>query len=228
LKVNTAPAFGFQKRGRAVWVHLCYSQFCHSSARCLPVAGRESNKVFRFVNLKSMFAKRGLSPLVIVLILAVLAGAGYWAYHAYQKKFVVNYDNNASPPSAEALQSVAETVGWKTYRNEKYGFAFKYPETWQLVQSEEVSIGVHEKVSFSLKTPKPNETWIPFSVVVYKKNEWPQIKADLQRSRRSFQELRSDDNRVLISLLPYPYSIPSGFGFETTYNSILATFTFAE
>ena len=74
--------------------------------------------------------KWGMWVVWIVIILAVLLGGGYWGYKAYDKKFNVEYDNN--PPAVELEEAVSESSGttdWKTYRNEKYGFLFRYPPT---------------------------------------------------------------------------------------------------
>ncbi len=68
-------------------------------------------------------------PTVIGSILvAGLAWTGIWWW----------YRENVAPleliPSPTQTQD--ETSTWKTYRNEKYGFEFKYPERWNLITND--------------------------------------------------------------------------------------------
>ena len=66
-----------------------------------------------------MFKNKGFSAVALIIILAVLIGGGY----AVWKKPV------ATPPSA--LPEGEGIENWKTYRNEEYGFEFKYPPEWR-------------------------------------------------------------------------------------------------
>lgn len=163
-----------------------------------------------------MDARKGL---VIALITAGILVLGVGGYVLVQKAV-----SRPLPLDDSGIQQDS-TKDWKTYRNEKYGFEFKYPELWQLI-SEEISVGVHNKVDFSFRTPKPNDTLIPFSIVVYSREEWPEVKGGLEESRSIFKELKGSDIRAFVALLPYHYSIPSGFGFDRTYDTILSTFKF--
>ncbi len=62
--------------------------------------------------------------LALVIIVAVLAGG---AYLYTKNKTVVPASNlEAKPPSA-ATSTAVDTSDWKTYRNNEYGFEFKYP-----------------------------------------------------------------------------------------------------
>jgi|SRR3989344_380419 len=78
---------------------------------------------------------RGSSNLIIVLVLVVAFSGFIW--FIYQSK-------QAEAPSAEnslplnqdvlstetGILAQGEVEGWKTYRNEEYGFEFQYPKEW--------------------------------------------------------------------------------------------------
>lgn len=56
--------------------------------------------------------QKGITPVIIALIVAVILGGGYLVIKAQNSKKTVVTD---------------ETVNWKTYTNTEYGFEFKYP-----------------------------------------------------------------------------------------------------
>ncbi|OGZ99269.1 MAG: hypothetical protein A3C07_00440 [Candidatus Sungbacteria bacterium RIFCSPHIGHO2_02_FULL_47_11] len=66
--------------------------------------------------------KRFSKIALLVIILAILAGAtGYYLIQIQSTKLEIQKEDVGS-----------ETVNWKTYRNEKYGFEVKYPEDWKI------------------------------------------------------------------------------------------------
>ena len=78
-----------------------------------------------------------LTWLLLLLLLFALGGGGYFAYQNYQLRQKVSQAVSTPTPSpAEAPASQAggsakevdSITNWKTYRNEKNQFAFKYPE----------------------------------------------------------------------------------------------------
>ena len=68
--------------------------------------------------------KRGFSVVVLIIILAVLAGSGYFVWK--------NQTSDNSFTTAPAPTAGVDTSTWKTYRNDKYGFEFRYPPDYIL------------------------------------------------------------------------------------------------
>lgn len=69
-----------------------------------------------------MLKNKGFSAIVFVIILAVLAGGIYWVWQ--------EGNNKTPPPVIYTDEQVDELNEWQTYRNEEYGFEFKYPASF--------------------------------------------------------------------------------------------------
>lgn len=79
--------------------------------------------------------------LLIVIIVGLICGAGYYVYKA-------NKNTNESlhnTGNSEAIRSEAQeetdmdpTVGWKTYTSSNPKFSFKYPSEWNVVEENGV------------------------------------------------------------------------------------------
>ncbi len=75
---------------------------------------------------------RGTATLIIVLI-ALIVGCGYLLVPPFLE--IINsqgtFDVEAFPVTASRTITTSTTVeSWKIYRNEKYGFTFRYPADW--------------------------------------------------------------------------------------------------
>lgn len=79
--------------------------------------------------------KKVLIALVIIL-LALLIGVAYWKYHS-------NNQNTGGVNTA--------SVGWKEFKNDKYGLSIRYPQAWgsPSIQSSSYSIGKKYTISFT-------------------------------------------------------------------------------
>lgn len=73
--------------------------------------------------------RKGLAPVVWIIIAAILLGGGYVVYKTLDYSF--STDNPPNPIRAEDIKKETKLTDdisdWKPYRNEKYGFEFDYP-----------------------------------------------------------------------------------------------------
>src|SRR3989344_4887712 len=74
---------------------------------------------------------------MIVIIILGLANLGAYVYRLYVYNGIVKFINSQPShtprptPSIQSSQFEAPS-DWQTYRNEEYGFEFKYPEDWNI------------------------------------------------------------------------------------------------
>ncbi len=77
---------------------------------------------------------RGITPIIIALIVAVVLGGGYMASRAYFTGKQLTMEEVPTPPETKAkiIDELNKTADWKTYKAEKGEFEFKYPKEWKI------------------------------------------------------------------------------------------------
>jgi len=73
-----------------------------------------------------------LFVLVVVLILLVLGGLGYWVYGRFYLNKQISNPASTPTTSATALATADPTATWKTFTDPDGVFSFKYPETYSI------------------------------------------------------------------------------------------------
>lgn len=73
--------------------------------------------------------QKGIAPIIIALIVAVVLGGGYF--------IVKQQGNKKSEVKLISTQtSATDTSDWKIYKNDKYGFEIKLPSDWQVILNQ--------------------------------------------------------------------------------------------
>jgi hypothetical protein len=93
--------------------------------------------------------------LLIVMILALLVSGGIWGYLRCFEREISSLSKypeikKLEKSKREKLKAEEEIANWKTYRNEEYGFEFKYPSDAKLTEEVYKDVyNVHIELPFT-------------------------------------------------------------------------------
>lgn len=73
--------------------------------------------------------QKGFTPIIILVILALVVG-GYFAYQNVQLKKSATQNQPTPAPLVSPSSTPDATANWKIFSDEQNGIEFKYPQTW--------------------------------------------------------------------------------------------------
>jgi len=92
---------------------------------------------------KGLPAQAGISTLVGIVIILLVAGVlfgGVFAYQYFAKSPALleaqSQQIQTQNPQADNMEPVNQTAGWQTYTNTEYGYELQYPNGWFLFHSQ--------------------------------------------------------------------------------------------
>ncbi len=112
--------------------------------------------------------KKAFGIVLIIVVIAVLAllggGAVYYKSKISSTTDISNSDSTKPTTVPSPIVSQDKTAGWKTYRNDQYGFELKHPADWAELPAQTIqdtlSVGfliLQSNMSFEVKViPNPD------------------------------------------------------------------------
>ncbi len=143
--------------------------------------------------------KKGVANIVVILIIVVVAIVVVAGYLVFKNKSSAPSANQNSTSTSQVWeddfsetqgnhQIASETANWQTYKNEKYGFEFRYPSNWVI----------------TLDADTPNQSAL---TVMFSDNSGKNVfiagtgsSDDLKNFKTGFNSIKEEKNITLLGL----------------------------
>lgn len=77
-----------------------------------------------------MSNQKGFSKVAIIIIVLILIGGAYFVFSKKDKNIPAQNTENKNSQLSQSIDGDLSMNNWKAYRNDQYGFEFKYPTNW--------------------------------------------------------------------------------------------------
>lgn len=141
--------------------------------------------------------QKGFANIALIIIILVVAGVmGYFVLTRQANAPsvltptpapITAVPNHAPAPVTTPLASQDKTAGWKTYRNEKYGFEVKYPEEFIVSMDSIHNIVIRPKVESDIELTliKVQRETLTLDQFVHNDTAYPQTKSTYIEDERT-------------------------------------------
>lgn len=172
---------------------------------------------------------------ILAMALFVLTALGSTAFLYYQnqqlKAMLASYQAQASPTP---IATPDPTANWKTYEDKKYGYEFKYPETWYTGASGDGSILLNDTLFDPKSISEPDQVKIVFEVITKKElidayTKMVVVSEKQTASGETFKFVGNTSTKPVFAQILgsdgnlYRFSIPTPV-YMNIFNQILSTF----
>jgi len=168
--------------------------------------------------------QRGFASIIFILVVAglILGGILLWRSSVFRESstFVPGALSTISPILTNQPSSTLDTTGWKTYRNEKYGFEFLYPINLDLLITEPTDAPVYPSDKLGVSIINENE-------VEFKNNQTRGFRTFTVSGYPALERLQTGTVCIFSKILTYCFYDDTNQNQEI-FDKILSTFKFIE
>lgn len=153
------------------------------------------------INPEAKLNNKGFANIIAIIVaVVVLIGAGV-GYLVVKKRTPITTPETPAVSTQETITD--ETTDWKIYRNEEYGFEFKYPPTWFIFESSNyVNLSDYDIYAPEYERGNRSGTKIQFVPTTSDQKEFPEVitKENLGGMQDKFRKVKEDEVSIIYKI----------------------------